>query len=135
VPQAIEEGFFTQDDRFFPGMNRIGDNGATLNAGHVFNLNPLSIRSLSDGMVFGRKLALEYAEFYRKYVPGCADLELLTTAPVMGVRDSRRIVGEFELNIDDFPRQAPVPRPDRGVQPARPTCTPQTPARPSSTAS
>ena len=102
VPQAIEEGFFTQDDRFFPGMNRIGDNGATLNAGHVFNLNPLSIRSLSDGMVFGRKLALEYAEFYRKYVPGCAELELLTTAPVMGVRDSRRIVGEFELNIDDF---------------------------------
>jgi hypothetical protein len=35
-------------------------------------------------------------------VPGCADLELLTTAPVMGVRDSRRIVGEFELNIEDF---------------------------------
>jgi len=27
---------------------------------------------------------------------------LLTTAPVMGVRDSRRIVGEFELGIDDF---------------------------------
>ena len=102
VPRAIEDGFFTQEDRFFPGMNRVGRNATTLNAGHVFNLNPLSIRSLSDGMVFGRKLALEYAEFYRKYVPGCAELELLTTAPVMGVRDSRRIVGEFELTIDDF---------------------------------
>ncbi len=102
VPKAIEDGFFTQEDRFFPGMNRIGEQGATLNAGHVFNLNPLSIRSLSDGMVFGRKLALEYVEFYRKYVPGCADLELLTTAPVMGIRDSRRIVGEFELTMDDF---------------------------------
>nr|WP_283254131.1 FAD-dependent oxidoreductase [Ramlibacter paludis] len=102
VPKAIEDGFFTQEDRFFPGMNRVGPHGATLNAGHVFNLNPLSVRSLSDGMVFGRKLALEYTEFYRKYVPGCAELELLTTAPVMGVRDSRRIVGEFELGIDDF---------------------------------
>ncbi len=102
VPQAIEDGFFTQEDRFFPGMNRVGPQGATLNAGHVFNLNPLSVRSLSDGMVFGRKLALEYTEFYRKYVPGCEQLELLTTAPVMGVRDSRRIVGEFELGIDDF---------------------------------
>jgi hypothetical protein len=47
----------------------------------VFNLNPLSVRSLSDGMVFGRKLAVEYTEFYRKYVPGCEDVELLTTAP------------------------------------------------------
>lgn len=102
VPKAIEDGFFTQEDRFFPGMNRVGAHGATLNAGHVFNLNPLSIRSLSDGMVFGRKLALEYVEFYRKYVPGCDQLELLTTAPLMGVRDSRRIVGEFELGIDDF---------------------------------
>jgi hypothetical protein len=102
VPRAIEDGFFTQEDRFFPGMNRVGPQGATLNAGHVFNLNPLSVRSLSDGMVFGRKLAEEYAEFYRRYVPGCERLELLTTAPVMGVRDSRRIVGEFELTIEDF---------------------------------
>lgn len=102
VPKAIEDGFFTQEDRFFPGMNRVGPQGATLNAGHVFNLNPLSVRSLSDGMVFGRKLAVEYTDFYRRYVPGCGQLELLTTAPVMGVRDSRRIVGEFELGIDDF---------------------------------
>ncbi|NML44368.1 FAD-dependent oxidoreductase [Ramlibacter sp. G-1-2-2] len=102
VPKAIDDGFFTQEDRFFPGMNKVGARTATLNAGHVFNLNPLSIRSLSDGMVLGRKLAQEYTEFYRRYVPGCADLELQTTAPVMGVRDSRRIVGEFELGIDDF---------------------------------
>lgn len=102
VPRAIEDGFFTQEDRFFPGMNRVGPKGATLNAGHVFNLDPLSVRSLSDGMIFGRKLALEYTEFYRKYVPGCEDLELLSTAALMGVRDSRRIVGEFELQIDDF---------------------------------
>ena len=102
VPKAIGDGFFTQEDRFFPGMNRVGPKGATLNAGHVFNLNPLSVRSLSDGMVFGRKLALEYTEFYRRYVPGCENVELLTTAPLMGVRDSRRIVGEFELTIEDF---------------------------------
>ncbi len=68
----------------------------------MFNLNPLSSRSLSDGMIFGRKLALEYESFYRKYVPGCERAELVTTAPVMGVRDSRRIVGEFELTIEDF---------------------------------
>ncbi len=109
IPQAIADGFFTQEDRFFPGMNKIGATTATLNAGHVFNLNPLSTRSLSDGMVLGRKLAVEYVEFYRRYVPGCADLELMATAPVMGVRDSRRIVGEFELTIEDFRGQRQFP--------------------------
>lgn len=102
LPKAIADGHFSQEDRFMPGMNKIGEHGATLNGGHVFNLNPLSNRSLSDGMIFGRKLAVEYAEFYRKYVPGCEEAELLSTAPVMGIRDSRRIVGEFELTIDDF---------------------------------
>jgi ribulose 1,5-bisphosphate synthetase/thiazole synthase len=102
LPQAIREGHFSQEDRFMPGMNKVAETFATLNGGHVFNLNPLSSRSLSEGMIFGRKLALEYESFYRKYVPGCERAELVTTAPVMGVRDSRRIVGEFELTIEDF---------------------------------
>jgi hypothetical protein len=100
--QAIADGHFTQPDRFMPGMNKIGKHAAQLNGGHVFNLNGLSSRSLSDGMMFGRKLAVEYLEFFRKYVPGCEELDLIATAPVMGVRDTRRIVGEFELTIEDF---------------------------------
>jgi hypothetical protein len=100
--KAIDDGHFSQPDRFMPGMNKIGKSAAQLNAGHVFNLNGLDVRSLSHGMMFGRKLALEYMEFFREYVPGCEEIELLTTAPVMGVRDTRRIVGEFELTIDDY---------------------------------
>jgi hypothetical protein len=100
--QAIEDGHFTQEDRFMPGMNKIGRHTAQLNAGHVFGLNGLSCRSLSDGMMEGRRTAVEYTEFFRKYVPGCQEIELLATAPVMGVRDTRRIVGEFELTIEDF---------------------------------
>ena len=104
-------------------------------AGHVFNLNPLSNRSLSDGMVFGRKLAVEYLEFYRKYVPGCEELELLTTAPVMGVRDSRRIVGEFELDDRGLPRpRASSPTRSRSTT-GRPTCIRPTRRRKSTSAS
>jgi FAD dependent oxidoreductase len=100
--QAIADGHFSQPDRFMPGMNKIGKHAAQLNGGHIFNLNGLSVRSLSNGMMAGRRLAVEYLEFFRKYVPGCEELELVTTAPVMGVRDSCRIVGEFELTIEDF---------------------------------
>src|ERR1051325_2860883 len=100
--QAIEDGHFTQPDRFMPGMNKIGKRAAQLNGGHIFNLNGLDSRSLSEGMMLGRKLAVEYTEFFRKYVPGCEEIELITTAPVMGVRDTRRIVGEFELTTEDF---------------------------------
>lgn len=102
LPQAISEGHFTQPERFMPGMNKIGRTLSGLNGGHVFNLNALRCKSLTEGMMFGRKLALEYTAFYRKYVPGCERIEHATTAALMGVRDSRKIVGEYELTINDF---------------------------------
>lgn len=127
LQRAIADGHFSQADRFMPGMNKIGRHAAQLNAGHVFNLNGLSVRSLSDGMMTGRRLAVEYLEFFRRYVPGCADLDLVATAPVMGVRDTRRIVGEFELTIEDFkaarqfPDQVAVYNRPTDVHPTDPT--------------
>jgi len=102
VLKAIKDGFFSQPDRHVPGIFRTGETTAILNAGHVFRMNALKCRSLSDGMVRGRKLAKEYVEFYRKYVPGCEKMEFTATAALMGVRESRRIVGEYELSHADY---------------------------------
>src|SRR5258705_7688919 len=79
--QAIAEGNFSQADKFMPGMKKIGKHAAQLNGGHNFNLNGLSSRSLSDGMMAGRKLAVEYLGVFRQYVPGCAELGTVTTGP------------------------------------------------------
>ncbi|MEN6496398.1 MAG: FAD-dependent oxidoreductase [Thermoguttaceae bacterium] len=102
IEQAIAEHHFTNRDRHVPGMMQVGPTTGFLNAGHVFHMNALRSRSLSDGMMAGRRLAQEYIAFYRKYVPGCENLEHVTTANLMGVRESRRIVGEYELNYQDY---------------------------------
>ena len=102
LEKAISDGHFSQPDHHLPGMSRVGDALGYLNGGHVFNLNALRCRSLSDGIMLGRRLVQEYVGFYRKYVPGCENLELVTTASLMGIRESRRIVGEYELTIDDY---------------------------------
>lgn len=60
-------------------------------------------------MMKGRQLAVEYTEFFRKYVPGCEHIEHVTTAPTMGVRDTRRIVGEFTLTIEDYQARRQFP--------------------------
>jgi hypothetical protein len=57
---------------------------------------------MTDGMMTGRRLAQEYIAIYRKYVPGCENLEHVTTAALMGVRESRRVLGEYELNGADY---------------------------------
>lgn len=102
VFQAIRDGFFTQPDRHVPGLFVTGKTTAIMNAGHLFGTNAVQCRSLSDGMIKGRQFAREYTEFFQKYLGACADMELVSTASLLGVRESRRIVGEYELNYDDF---------------------------------
>ena len=102
VEKAIAEKFFTQADRHVPGLFPSGPNTATMNAGHLFHTDALKTRSLSSAMVLGRQLAQEYARFYRKYLPGCENMQVAATGNLLGVRESRRIVGEYELNYADF---------------------------------
>jgi len=100
--RALADGHFTQYDRGFPGMSQVGRTTGYLNGGHLFNLNALRCESLSQGMMLGRRLAQEYLDFFRKYVPGCEAIEHVTTASLVGVRESRRIVGEYELTETDY---------------------------------
>jgi hypothetical protein len=102
LEKAIEDGFFSHRDRHLPGVFHAGRRVGMVNAGHVFHMDALNTPSLSAGMMKGRKLVFEYLDFYRKYVPGFAEVEHVTTASLMGVRESRRIVGEYELNFDDY---------------------------------
>jgi len=102
IAKAIADGFFTQPDRHVPGIIASAATFGIQNAGHLFGTNALKARSLTDGYVLGRKLAEEYAEFYRRYRLGCQQMQLVTTAALMGVRESRRIVGESTLTYADF---------------------------------
>jgi len=102
LEQAIADGHFSHRDRHLPGLWQAGNSIGMLNAGHVFHMDALRCRSLSDGMIRGRQLAREYVDFYRKYVPGCENIEHVTTASLMGIRESRRIVGEYELTFEDY---------------------------------
>ena len=100
--QAIQDGHFSHPDKHLPGIYRVDKTVGYLNGGHLFGLNALSCESLSNGMMSGRKIAREYLMFYRKYVPGYESIEHVTTASLMGIRESRRIVGEYELKYEDY---------------------------------
>jgi hypothetical protein len=102
LAQAMKDGFFSQQDHLVPGVAlNCGDTGS-LNAGHIFNMDALNAVSLSEGMREGRKQVQEYVDFFRAYIPGFEKAHLASTAPMMGIRESRRIVGEYRLTFDDY---------------------------------
>ena len=57
---------------------------------------------LSSAEREGRRQAHEYFRFLRDCVPGYEQAALLSTSPAIGVRESRRIIGEHVLTADEI---------------------------------
>jgi len=102
IRKGIADGMFIQPDLFLVGMSRIGKTTGYLNGGHLFNLDALRCRDLTGNAMLGRRIAQNYLAFYRKYIPGCEAMEQVTTASVLGIRESRRIKGEYVLSMEDY---------------------------------
>jgi len=61
---------------------------------------------LSSAELEGRRQAHEYFRFLTECVPGYERAVLLSTSPAIGVRESRRIIGEHVLTSDEILRAA-----------------------------
>ena len=60
---------------------------------------------VTRGLIEGRKQVQEVMNFMRKYVPGCENAELVQVASALGIRETRHIVGKYELTISDIMEQ------------------------------
>ena len=58
-------------------------------------------RSLSEGELEGRRQIVDYLRFLRRKVPGFEGAYALDIAPQLGIRETRRLVGEAMLSGDD----------------------------------
>ena len=56
---------------------------------------------LSAGEIEGRRQALTFFEFLRREAPGFADAYIVDIPPQLGVRETRRILGVYQLTADD----------------------------------
>ncbi len=108
LEKAFADGVFTYVDRHVPGMICIDkDHGiATGNMGHCFGVDGTDERSMTEGILFGRRQVREFETFYRQYLKGYEDMFLCQTAPALGIRETRRITGDYQLTLADFQARA-----------------------------
>lgn len=107
--KAFEDGHFTVNDPHHPGMWRVGNHLTGGNIGHAFGIDATDERSLTAHFLNARKHIPEFESFYRKYIPGYENLELVATGSLFGIRETRRITGDYVLNVEDFKARAVFP--------------------------
>lgn len=80
-----------------------------VNFTHIIHVDSTCADSLTAATIEGRRQAYETIEVYRKYVPGMEHCYMVSTPSTVGIRESRRIMGDYVLTEDDVKGQKEFP--------------------------
>lgn len=106
LDQAFRDGVFTVQDRSIPGIFRSVGFMGNGSFGHAFGMDGTDERSLTKAMVNMRRIIPEYERYYKTYLKGYEKMELVATGSLMGVRETRRILCDYRLGLEDFVNRA-----------------------------
>jgi glycine/D-amino acid oxidase-like deaminating enzyme len=73
----------------------------TIHMTRIPNVDATDPRQLTHAEIEGRRQVQEYHRFLRDLVPGFERSVLVATSPAIGVRESRRVIGDYRLTRDD----------------------------------
>ena len=81
----------------------IGPRTVGFNAGHLWNVDNTNPESTSNALMLGRKIAASFREALAEYNPKAfSNSFLVATGSLMGIRETRRIIGDYILTVDDY---------------------------------
>jgi len=73
----------------------------TVNHYHVYNVDQANSHSLTDAHSEARYQVFKAFDVLKNETPGFSEAHLLRVAPVLGVRESRHIKGEYQITVED----------------------------------
>lgn len=68
----------------------------------IAGVDPTDVSSLSGAYEEAYRQIPLLIRFFRKWVPGFSDARLIDIAPLLGVRESRRVMGDYVLTAEDL---------------------------------
>lgn len=108
---AVEDGILAEDDlgylQFFSMLGRPGE--LAFNCPRLSGLSSTDAWDLSRAQQIGRQKIRRIARFFKTAVRGFENSYIGTVAPMVGVRESRRIVGDYTLTEEDYLTEARFP--------------------------
>lgn len=101
--RAVEDGILLEEDGdyfqffFVPGK----PDQLAFNCPRISGRYSTDVKDLTFAQIYGKKAIIRLITFFRKYFPGFEESYITSTAVMVGVRESRRIVGEYMLTYED----------------------------------
>ena len=83
----------------FISVKGLADDEAMINTIRLVGVDGLDADSRTRAYVDGRREALQLLDIFRRHFPGFAQARIKSIAPLLGVRETRRIAGAFTLGV------------------------------------
>jgi hypothetical protein len=96
-----EKGYFIGKDREWWG-NSMRSGECNINATRLPPFDATDPQQLSQAEILGRKQVRQMIDFLTNFCDGFENAYLLSVAPFVGIRESRRILGEYVLTGEDI---------------------------------
>lgn len=87
----------------------VGPGVVGFNAGHLFEVDNTDPASVSGALMQGRKMAAQYRDALAEFHPAFANAFLVSTGAQVGIRETRRIIGDYVLTMDDYLQRRSFP--------------------------
>jgi hypothetical protein len=106
--KAKEAGEIPADVRLESYWGSFTDAGEipNMNAVHMSGIDPTDVWDLTKAEIEGRQRVMWAVEALKKYTPGFENARLRTFGSALGTRESRKIIGEYDLTEQDVLNQA-----------------------------
>lgn len=102
VEKAHREGTYSLPRRGVQLFKTLETSVWRVNTTRVTGVDGTDVHDLTRAEVAARRQVLDLLDFFRAELPGMADARLLDTAATIGVRETRRIVGTYEITLEDL---------------------------------
>lgn len=104
IQQAVAAGVLQEEDlgyfQFFSLPARPGS--LAFNCPRLQGFDPVDPWQVSAAYSEGRRKIARITDFLRRYLPGFQAAAISSIAPLVGIRESVRVVGEYTLTEDDY---------------------------------
>ena len=102
VHEIIRSDKYPLIDQSHLCIDELGGGLISFNAGHVF-VDGTVPEDVSEGMRLGRAMAAQYHAAFKELLPEAfGDSVLILTSPLLGVRETRRIKGQYVFTARDY---------------------------------
>src|SRR5699024_1986737 len=100
VEKAHQDGTYSLPRRGVQLFKTLEPGVWRVNTTRVTGVDGTDVHDLTRAEVTARRQVFDLLAFFRAELPAMANCRLLDNAATIGVRETRRIIGEYEISLD-----------------------------------